>query len=120
LRLARAGKICCSGHVVTLRTVPPKSIGPYAIVEELGRGGMGTVYLAERDGQRFAVKLAHEQLAAVPNMVARFLREAQVGRTIDHPNVVRTLDAGDRDGLPYLVAERLHSAWRHRWGARAV
>ena len=83
----------------------PESIGPYSIVEELGRGGMGTVYLAQRDGKSFALKLAHEQLAAAPNMVARFLREAEVGRTIDHPNVVRTLDAGDHEGLPYLVME---------------
>jgi tetratricopeptide (TPR) repeat protein len=66
---------------------------------------MGRVFLAERDGQKFALKLAHEQLAAIPNMVARFLREAKVGLAIDHPNVIRTIDAGEHEGLPYLVME---------------
>jgi tetratricopeptide (TPR) repeat protein/predicted Ser/Thr protein kinase len=85
--------------------VRPKAVGPYAILDELGQGGMGRVFLAERDGQRFALKLAHEQLAAAPNMVARFLREAKAGIAIDHPNVVRTLDSGEYEGLPYLVME---------------
>ncbi|MHC4941183.1 MAG: protein kinase domain-containing protein [Planctomycetota bacterium] len=67
--------------------------GPYSIVEELGSGGMGTVYLAERDDERVALKVVHEHLLAEPGVIKRFEREADVGAQITHDNVVRTLGA---------------------------
>ncbi|HEY0778504.1 MAG TPA: serine/threonine-protein kinase, partial [Gemmatirosa sp.] len=78
-----------------------RRVGPYRLVRELGRGGMGTVYLAERDdvGRRVALKLVRGGLAA-PERVARFLVERRVLARLDHPHVARLLDAGVVDGGP--------------------
>jgi tetratricopeptide (TPR) repeat protein len=97
--------------------VKGETVGPYRLLAELGSGGMGTVYEAERTrdragkgaGRRFAVKVIHSRLLESPGIVRRFLREAEIGRAVRHPNVVRTLDAGSepREGgaLHYLVME---------------
>ena len=83
--------------------------GPYRLGELLGRGGMGTVHLAERvDGevaQRVAVKLLRPG-ADDPMLRQRFLAERQILATLSHPNIARLLDAGhSEDGQPYLVME---------------
>jgi tRNA A-37 threonylcarbamoyl transferase component Bud32/tetratricopeptide (TPR) repeat protein len=83
--------------------------GPYRLESLLGRGGMGTVYLAERvDGevsQRVAIKLLRPG-ADEPHLRERFLAERQILATLSHPNVARLLDAGhSEDGQPYLVME---------------
>jgi tetratricopeptide (TPR) repeat protein len=85
--------------------------GPYRVGGLLGRGGMGTVYLAERvDGevsQQVAVKLLHPG-ADSPELRQRFLLERQILARLSHPNIARLLDAGHRDdGQPYLVMERV-------------
>jgi tRNA A-37 threonylcarbamoyl transferase component Bud32/tetratricopeptide (TPR) repeat protein len=89
----------------------PKAIqcGPYKLGDLLGRGGMGTVHLAERvDGevtQRVAVKLLRPG-ADGPQVRQRFLSERQILATLSHSNIARLLDAGHReDGQPYLVME---------------
>ena len=86
-------------------------VGPYRLVRELGRGGQGRVFLAERDdvGTRVALKLVHGTLAA-PEMVARFLTERRVLAGLVHPHIARLLDAGAADlggpsKTPYLVME---------------
>ncbi|MGE3630411.1 MAG: serine/threonine-protein kinase, partial [Sandaracinaceae bacterium] len=79
-------------------------VGPYRLVETLGEGGMGTVYRAERDGQLVALKLVKTELSS-PEAHARFEREARV--RIDHPNVVRVIDAGVDPRGPYLALELL-------------
>ena len=81
--------------------------GPWQVEKLLGRGGMGTVYLANReDGevrQQAAVKLI--QSGGV-NLRERFLRERQILATLNHPYIARLLDAGHRaDGQPFLVME---------------
>jgi serine/threonine protein kinase/tetratricopeptide (TPR) repeat protein len=90
------------------RPLLERSIGPYRLERELGRGGMGTVYLAEGE-ERVALKVLHPHLAVHPGFSERFLREAEAGRRVNHPNVVRTLDGAvvDTDGktLLYLVME---------------
>ncbi|MBA2244472.1 MAG: protein kinase, partial [Gemmatimonadetes bacterium] len=70
-------------------------VGPYRLLRELGRGGMGTVYLAEREdvGKRVALKLVRGGLAA-PENVERFLREQRVLARLEHPNITSLLDAG--------------------------
>jgi eukaryotic-like serine/threonine-protein kinase len=83
--------------------------GPYRLESLLGRGGMGTVHLAERvDGevaQRVAVKVLRPG-ADDPQSRQRFLAERQILATLSHPNVARLLDAGhSEDGQPYLVME---------------
>ena len=71
----------------------------------LGEGAMGTVYLAEdtQTGRRVALKLLAPELARDERFRRRFLRETQVARGLDHPNVVPTLSAGEEDGTLYLA-----------------
>ena len=90
----------------------PERIGPYRITGELGRGGMGTVYLAERaDGQfdhRVAIKITNA-LGGRPDsdgLVRRFLAERRMVARLEHPNIVRLLDGGTTsDGRPDCVME---------------
>src|SRR5262245_4866508 len=82
--------------------------GPYRLLEIIGRGGMGAVYLAERvDGEvvnRVAVKLLPP--GAGDPQQARFLQERQILATITHPNIARLVDAGHLDhGQPFLAME---------------
>ncbi|PYK09026.1 MAG: hypothetical protein DME65_13055 [Verrucomicrobia bacterium] len=84
-------------------------MGAYAIVEELGRGGMGAVYLAERaDGQfekRVAIKVL-KRGTDTDEVLRRFRNERQILANLEHPNITRLLDAGTTaDGLPYFVME---------------
>lgn len=84
-------------------------LGPYRIVDELGHGGMGTVYLAERDDgaydARVAIKLIRGGVASRAQ-VRRFKAERQILAGLDHPNIARMLDGGTTaDGLPYVVME---------------
>jgi len=84
-------------------------IGPYRLGSRLGRGGMATVYLAERvDGQweqRVAVKVIRRGLDT-EDVVRRFVAERQILSSLEHPNICRLLDGGSTaDGLPYLVME---------------
>lgn len=70
-------------------------IGPYKVLRPLGKGGMGVVYLAEHThlGRRVAVKVLRSDLADKAGVHERFLREARIAATLDHPNVVRVQDA---------------------------
>ena len=86
-----------------------RQIGPYRVRRELGRGGMGVVYLAERvDGQyrrQVAVKLLRNSPDA-EELHRRFLAERQILASLNHPNIAQLLDGGVTDGqLPYLVME---------------
>ncbi|HEX7050115.1 MAG TPA: serine/threonine-protein kinase, partial [Longimicrobiales bacterium] len=84
-----------------------RRVGPYTIRWLLGRGGMGSVYFAERPdvGLRCALKLVRGGLAA-PETVERFLFERRVLARLDHPNIARLLDAGiDEDGTPWFAME---------------
>lgn len=86
-----------------------KRFGHYRIAREIGRGGMGAVFLAERaDGefeQRAALKVVRRSFAD-PNLERRFRRERQILATLSHENIARLLDGGvSEDGDPYLVME---------------
>ncbi|MHC4471260.1 MAG: protein kinase domain-containing protein [Planctomycetota bacterium] len=85
------------------------TLGPYRLVEKLGTGGMGTVYLAEGDGQRVAVKILHPHLLEAPGALQRVRREAEAGGLVNHENVVRaiTWDVVELADGPcsYLVTE---------------
>ena len=84
-------------------------LGAYRIEKELGSGGMGTVYAAAGPDGTVALKVIHPHLLEKPGFFKRFLREADVGRAVDHENVVRTFDCDQIvvDGTPlaYLVME---------------
>ncbi len=87
----------------------PETIGPYRVVREIGRGGMGVVYMGERaDGQyrkQVAIKLI---TAAHPDSQAgrRFERERQILAQLEHPGIARLLDGGTAaGGQPYFIME---------------
>ncbi|HET9513757.1 MAG TPA: protein kinase, partial [Gemmatimonadales bacterium] len=86
-----------------------RRIGPYRLMAELGRGGMGAVYLAQRDDgaftQRVAIKLIKRGMDT-DQVLARFRAERQILASLDHPNIARLLDGGTTDdGLPYFAME---------------
>jgi eukaryotic-like serine/threonine-protein kinase len=86
-----------------------RSIGPYRLVREVGRGGMATVFLAERtDGQfeqRVALKLIRRGLDSDP-VLRRFLQERQILAGLHHPHIAQLLDGGIADdGRPYFAME---------------
>jgi len=85
-----------------------RTIGGYRLVELLDRGGMGSVYLAEREDfeQRVALKLIRRGLDLDDVLVRRFHNERQILARLDHPNIARLLDGGTtEDRLPYFVME---------------
>jgi serine/threonine protein kinase len=79
--------------------------GPYRLESVLGRGGMGTVYLAThaRLERRVALKVITPGLADDPDFRARFLRESQLAASLDHPHVIPIYDADEVDGVLYLA-----------------
>jgi serine/threonine protein kinase/tetratricopeptide (TPR) repeat protein len=83
--------------------------GPYRIVRQLGRGGMGAVYLAERSDAQFQKRVALKLIKRgmdTDAMLARFRDERQILANLDHPNIARLLDGGTSpDERPYLVME---------------
>ncbi|MEM1437342.1 MAG: serine/threonine-protein kinase [Pseudomonadota bacterium] len=87
----------------------PVNIGPYHLLNTLGRGGMGQVWLAQRaDGHfdhKVAIKLV-DRRRATAELVSRFRTERQILAGLDHPNIARLFDGGEtEDGIPYLVME---------------
>lgn len=98
---------------------PTDRAGPYELIEELGRGGMGIVYLARRaDGQfqkRVAVKLIRTGMDS-EEILARFEREQQVLASLEHPGIARLIDGGlDDEGHPFLVMELVEGVPIDRW-----
>ena len=88
-----------------------RRIGPYRLLQLIGRGGMGQVYLAERaDGQfeqQVAIKLMRDGLEDT-SLAARFKAERQILASLDHPHLAKVLDGGlTEDGVPYFVMERV-------------
>jgi eukaryotic-like serine/threonine-protein kinase len=85
-----------------------RSIGHYRIVREIGRGGMGAVYLAERTDEyreQVALKIVKRGMDT-DFMVRRFRHERQILASLHHPNIARLLDGGTtEDGRPYFVME---------------
>ena len=83
------------------------NLGNYRILERIGRGGMGTVYLAEHKvmRHRVAIKVLPPEQAEKPAARERFYREARAAAMLSHPNLVRAHDIGCANGLHYLVME---------------
>ncbi len=102
-----------------LKTPSLKRAGPYRLVRELGRGGMGVVYLAHRDDQvcdrEVAVKLLQPGLAS-DQIIERFHKERQILANLSHPHIARLYDGGQTEqGAPYLVMEYVEGEPIHRY-----
>jgi eukaryotic-like serine/threonine-protein kinase len=85
-----------------------RRLGPYQLIEEIGSGGMGTVFLAERADDSFHRHVAIKLLRGIPTRDAteRMRRERQILADLSHPHIARLLDGGSTaDGQPYLVME---------------
>ena len=86
------------------------ALGPqYRLERELGRGGMGVVFLATDTAldRRVAVKVIHPELAAHQSLARRFLAEARTIARLRHPNIVSVHAAGNADGLLYYVMDQV-------------
>ena len=97
-------------------------IGAYKIVRELGHGGMGTVFLAERDDEHYrqqvAIKLINPGLGG-ETVRRRFRNEMQILADLNHPNIARLFDGGETaDGVPYLVMEYVEGIPINRYCAQ--
>ena len=104
----------------TMRTLDRGRIGPYPLERELGRGGMGVVYLArdEKLGRAVAIKVLPDMFAQHPERAARFEREARLLASLNHANIASIYELGEEDGARYLtleyvpgltLSEKLHS-----------
>ena len=81
-------------------------LGPYQVLAPIGKGGMGVVYLArdQRDGQLAALKVLSPRKAE-GRMLARFRREMEISRKVDHPNVALTYESGEYHGAHFIAME---------------
>src|SRR5688572_14505542 len=84
-------------------------IGPYRVIEEIGHGGMGTVFRAVRADDSFRQQVAIKVVRRGMDqdfILRRFRNERQILATLEHPNIARLLDGGaTEDGVPYFVME---------------
>jgi len=105
---------------VTRRFTPGSLIaGRYRIVELLGVGGMGLVYLADDQelGITVALKIIRPEIAADPSLIDRFRRELLLGRQVSHPNVVRIHDIGQDGDLHFLTMDYVAGCSLRKWMA---
>jgi serine/threonine-protein kinase len=96
-----------------------RRLSGYTLIREIGRGGMGSVYLAERSDGAFrrqvAVKLVLASLNTAGVMLG-FQQERAILASLDHPNIARLLDGGLTDqGWPYFVMELVEGRPIDRW-----
>ena len=82
-------------------------IGPYSIQKQLGAGGMGEVFLAEdvRLGRKVALKLLDPSMTGDAQSRLRFLREARLASTLDHPNICTVHEVGEAQGRPFIAMQ---------------
>lgn len=110
-----------------LAAIPPgyiqwmigRELSGYKLIREIGRGGMGSVYLAERSDGAFVKQVAVKliQLGIQSSAIlARFRQEREILASLDHPGIARLLDAGTTvEGLPYFVMEFVNGQPIDRW-----
>ncbi|MEZ6071280.1 MAG: WD40 repeat domain-containing serine/threonine protein kinase [Pirellulales bacterium] len=97
-----------SGNGQSFAEQPGEVIGPYKLLEQIGEGGMGTVYLAEQTepvARQVALKIIKPGMDS-RQVIARFEAERQALAVMDHPNIAKVVDAGTTEsGRPYFVME---------------
>ena len=84
-----------------------QSLAHYKILEKIGSGGMGDVYLAEdtKLGRKVALKVLPPEFAESEERQARFVREAKAASAIDHPNVAQIFEIGEADGIHFIAMQ---------------
>jgi tetratricopeptide (TPR) repeat protein len=84
---------------------PGENVGPYRIIEQLGQGGMATVFKAYHPAldRYVAIKVLHPAFKEDPNFLARFQREARIVAKLEHPHIVPVYDFSEHTGMAYLV-----------------
>lgn len=90
---------------MSLDNLAGKTLGRYQLQEVIGAGGMGTVYRAYQVSlnRAVAIKVLPPNLAANPNFIERFKREAQTVAALQHPHIVQVFDYGNQDGIIYVT-----------------
>ncbi|HZV00010.1 MAG TPA: protein kinase, partial [Planctomycetota bacterium] len=82
-------------------------VGRFEVVRLLGQGGTGAVYEARAGGETVALKLLLPGLASSPELMARARREGRALAALDHPGIVRVVEAGEVEGEPFIALEYL-------------
>jgi serine/threonine-protein kinase len=84
---------------------PGENVGPYRVIEQLGSGGMATVYKAYHPAldRYVALKVLHAAIKADPQFFERFQREARIVAKLEHPHIIPVYDFNEHHGEPYLV-----------------
>ncbi|KAF0241654.1 MAG: serine/threonine protein [Planctomycetota bacterium] len=87
--------------------ISPDTVEGYSLKQPLGQGSTGSVFKAKRlsDGETFAIKLIFPALSKKSDFNAKFVRLAQIGGKVDHPNIVKTIASGVSNGFHYVVME---------------
>lgn len=91
----------------------PIQFGDYWLIRRIGKGGMASVYEAERRGERFALKRPLTGFLNDRTFLERFRRESELGRALHHPNIVRIFDRGEVGPVPYLAMELISGETLH-------
>lgn len=121
---ARAEGILESGPaliagVMLEQATPPQAFGVWRVLRPLGTGGMGAVWLAERDDAGYTQRAAIKQVAyPTPGLLQRFAREREILARLEHPGIARLIDGGvDAEGCPYLAMEHVEGARIDDWAS---
>jgi hypothetical protein len=92
--------------------------GDYALLEPLGKGGMASVFKAQRGSDVVALKRPLSSFVDDAEFRQRFLREAEIGRTLHHPNIIRIHERGEVGDVPYFTMELVEGETLQAWLAR--
>ncbi|WP_158586770.1 serine/threonine-protein kinase [Aurantiacibacter zhengii] len=108
-----------AGEILNSEEGPPPELPGYDIIRLLGRGGMGAVWLAQRNSRDFQHRVAIKVIKPgvfLDTMVERFRRERQILARLNHPNIAHLHDGGETDaGQPYIVMEYVDGSTLRDW-----
>src|ERR1041384_7173897 len=92
----------------------PEKVSHYRILEKLGAGGMGVVYLAEdmKLGRKVAIKILGHEFTTNKDRLNRFEQEASAASNLNHPNILTIYEVGEDDGRHYIATEYIDGADR--------
>ncbi|HEX5705202.1 MAG TPA: serine/threonine-protein kinase [Pyrinomonadaceae bacterium] len=96
-------------HVLLEREEPDREIGPYKIIDRLGKGGMGEVFLAQdrRLGRLVALKTLPSYFVSDDERLRRFQTEARAASALNHPNILTIYEVGESGGTHFIAAEHI-------------